>query len=193
MSLELGWRHVVERLVDPAFVEPVDVGERRPLDVLDVAPGSLAVNQLGLVEAVEALGERVVVGVSLGPHRRDDGCLVKSLGVANPEILDAPVGMMDQAREVERVARVDRHLERVDGEVAAQRRRDLPADDGPAEHVGDERDVDPARVGLDVGEVRDPEAVGSAGRELAFDQVARAVLAVVGPRRHLEVPTPTDP
>ena len=43
--------------MDPAVVEPVDVVERGPFDVFDVAPGSLAMDQLGLVETVEALGE----------------------------------------------------------------------------------------------------------------------------------------
>ena len=57
MSLELDGRHVVERLVNSSVVEPADVVERRPFDALDVAPGSLAVDQLGLVEAIEALAE----------------------------------------------------------------------------------------------------------------------------------------
>ncbi len=39
---------MTQRLVDVSAVEPVDVGERRPLDVLDVAPRSLAVDQFGL-------------------------------------------------------------------------------------------------------------------------------------------------
>ena len=42
------------------MIEPVDVVERRPFDVFDVAPWSFAVNQLGLVEGVERLGQYVV-------------------------------------------------------------------------------------------------------------------------------------
>ena len=53
MNLELDRRHAVERLVNSLIVEPVDVVERRPFDMLDVAPGSLAVNEFVLVEAVE--------------------------------------------------------------------------------------------------------------------------------------------
>jgi hypothetical protein len=81
VSLELDRWHVVERLVDPPVVEPVDVVERRPFDVLDVAPGSLAMNQFGLVETVEALGEGVAV--ALRSDRRDDLGFAESLRVAN--------------------------------------------------------------------------------------------------------------
>jgi len=45
-------------------VEPVDVVERGPLDVFDVAPGTLSINQLALVEAVERLGQSIVVAVA---------------------------------------------------------------------------------------------------------------------------------
>ena len=104
MSLELERRHVVERLVDAPVVEPADVVECCPFDVLDVAPRSLAVDQLALVEAVEALGERVVVAVALGADRRDDLGLVEALGVANAEVLDAAVRVMNQSGEVVSVA-----------------------------------------------------------------------------------------
>ena len=39
--------------MDAPVVEPVDVVERGPFDVFDVAPGSFAVDQLALVETVE--------------------------------------------------------------------------------------------------------------------------------------------
>ena len=45
--------------MDPAVVEPVDVVERGPFDVFDVAPGSLAMDQLGLAETVEAFNEGI--------------------------------------------------------------------------------------------------------------------------------------
>ena len=41
--------------MDASVVEPVDAVERGPLDVFDVAPGTLSTNQLALVEAVERL------------------------------------------------------------------------------------------------------------------------------------------
>ena len=73
--------------MDASSVEPVDVGERRPFDVLDVAPGSFAVNQLGLELSVEALGQRVVIAVASAANRGDDVGVAESLGVANAEVL----------------------------------------------------------------------------------------------------------
>ena len=64
-------------------VEPVDLGKRRQLDVLDVAPRSLAVDQFGLKLSAEALGERVIVAVDGG----DDLGVGEALGVADAEAL----------------------------------------------------------------------------------------------------------
>lgn len=103
--------------------------------------------------------------------------------------LNSSIRMMHQSREVVFVARVDRHLERVDGEVTAQRGRRLPPDDGPREHVDDERDVGPAGVGLHVGEVCDPQPVRCRRHELAIDEVTRPVLVLVTYGRDLELAT----
>jgi hypothetical protein len=48
-----------EFAVQPAVVEPVDVGERLELDVVETAPGPAAVDELPLIEPVERLRERV--------------------------------------------------------------------------------------------------------------------------------------
>ena len=69
--------------MDPSVVEPVEVVERGPFDVLDVAPGSLAVDQLGLVETVERFGERIIVAVALRADRRDDLGFAETIRVAN--------------------------------------------------------------------------------------------------------------
>lgn len=87
------------------------------------------------------------------------------------------------------VARVDRHLECVDGEVAAQRRGHLPTNDGSAEDVNDERHVGPPTVALHVGEVRDPETIRCTGDELAIDEVTRTVQLVIAEGRFLEPAT----
>lgn len=56
--LELRGRDVVERLVNAPAIEPVDVGEPRPLDVLDGAPGSL--DQCGTSDFSGVLSSRVM-------------------------------------------------------------------------------------------------------------------------------------
>ena len=82
------------------MVEPVDVGHGGELDVIESAPWSLPVDQLPLVEPVERLGQRVVVAVALGADRRDDVVVGESFGVADRQILDAAIAVMDQRGEV---------------------------------------------------------------------------------------------
>ena len=61
-SFELGGWHVAEVSVETFGVVPVHPAERRELDFLDRLPRSLPgpADQLGLVEPVDRLGERVV-------------------------------------------------------------------------------------------------------------------------------------
>jgi hypothetical protein len=69
--------------VNSPVIEPVDVFKGLPLHVFDVAPGSLAVNELILVETVEGFSEGIVVAVALGSNRGDNVGAAESLGVAN--------------------------------------------------------------------------------------------------------------
>jgi hypothetical protein len=55
---------VVEGLVGPLGVEPVDPVQGLDLDLVDVAPRALAVDQLGLERPDGAPSKRVVVGVA---------------------------------------------------------------------------------------------------------------------------------
>ncbi len=52
-------------------------------------------------------------------------------------------------------------LESIQDEMGLHRARNPPADDPSREGVDDERDMDEARPGRDVGEVREPEPVGA--------------------------------
>ena len=81
------------------------------------------------------------------------------MGVADREVLDAAVAVVDQAGDVVAgaLAGPDPHLQGVEGEVGAQRLGQLPADDPAGEHVEDERRVDPAGERADVGDVSDPQ------------------------------------
>ena len=83
MSLELDRWHVVERLVASSTIEPVDVVECGPFDVLDVASGTFAMDQLGLVETVEGFIEGVVMGIVPGANGRDDVRSTEAFGVAD--------------------------------------------------------------------------------------------------------------
>ena len=58
----LGWRDVTAVAVKPLLVEPVDPAEGGELEVADIVPavGVGSVDALGLVEAVDGLGEGIV-------------------------------------------------------------------------------------------------------------------------------------
>src|ERR1019366_2736053 len=87
--LELGRKDVPTRAVEPALVTPVEPGCGGELDLFGRSPGASASDQLGLVEAVDRLGEGVVIAVALRSHRVHDACFGQALGVADGQILRA--------------------------------------------------------------------------------------------------------
>jgi len=78
-GLELGRRDHPDLAVESTVIEPVDVLESLELDVIEAAPRS-PVNQLGLVQAVEGFGKRVVVRVAARANRGDHSSLCEALG-----------------------------------------------------------------------------------------------------------------
>jgi hypothetical protein len=56
--------HVLAGAVDAPVVVPVHPFERRELDVVERAPGSFTVDELGLAESVDGLRECVIIGLS---------------------------------------------------------------------------------------------------------------------------------
>jgi hypothetical protein len=80
-------RDVADRAVQPVFVPPGDPLEGRQLDLPGAWPRAAATDQLGLVQAVDRLGQSVVVGVALGPDRGDGAFGGQALGVADRQVL----------------------------------------------------------------------------------------------------------
>ena len=70
--LELGGGHVPDRAEQPPIVEPVDPFQGRKLDLLEISPGSAAMNEFGLIDAEGRLGQGVVVGIADAADRRLD-------------------------------------------------------------------------------------------------------------------------
>jgi len=62
-------------------------------------------------------------------------------------------------------------LQRVEHEVCLHGTALAPTHDATAEHVNDEGHIDPALPGRDVGEVRDPQLIGSLSPELPVDAI----------------------
>ena len=63
-----GRRDVADGLQQPAVVEPVDPFQRGGLDGLERPPSPAQVDDLGLVEPIDGLGERVVIAVAYFPE-----------------------------------------------------------------------------------------------------------------------------
>ena len=68
--LQFRRRDVANRLQQPAMIEPVDPLQSRILDRIEVPPRTATVNDFGLVEADDGLGQRVVVRVADTADRR---------------------------------------------------------------------------------------------------------------------------
>jgi len=85
--LGFGRRDVADGLQQSAIVEPVDPGQRCELDSLEAAPWSTPVYDLGFVEAVDRLGESIVVTVADAADGRFDAGCGQALGVADTDIL----------------------------------------------------------------------------------------------------------
>ena len=64
--LELRRRDHVASRVESSVVPPLDPQSRLQFDVVDASPRPTAIDELCLVEAVDCLGERIVVGITLG-------------------------------------------------------------------------------------------------------------------------------
>ena len=89
---------------------------------------------------------------------------------------------MHQAREINPGAFTlpDGHFQGVQGQVGAHwPAGGLPADDPPRARVSHESHIDPPGEGAYIGDVGDPQLIGSKRLEVAPDQVGRALL----PRR----------
>src|SRR5271168_2639960 len=79
-----------------AIIEPVHPFQRRELDSLEGPPWPAAVDDLGLVETVDGLGESIVIAVPDAAYRRFDASFRQALGVFDRDILAAPVAVMHE-------------------------------------------------------------------------------------------------
>src|SRR5947207_6798393 len=104
--------------------------------------------------------------------------------------LGAAVGVVDELDVGAGAAQPERHLERVEHEVGAHVRRELPADDHPAVGVEHEREVDEPLPAAQVAQVGDPELVRTRGAEVALDEVGPPQRLRIGLRGAPRLATP---
>ena len=81
--LVLGRRHVADRLEQPPIVEPINSFQHRVLHGIEGSPRPARMDHLGLEEADDGLGQRVVVGVPDAADGSVDADLGEAIGVAN--------------------------------------------------------------------------------------------------------------
>ena len=139
-------------------------------------------DHLGLVEAVDGLGERVVVAVADAADRRLDAGLGQALGVLDRDVLAAAIAVVDEPAAMDRPPIMQSLLQRIEHEARMRRARHPPADDPAGIGIDDEGDVDEAGPGRDIGEVGDPQHVRPRRLELAVDVVQRAWRRLVADR-----------
>src|SRR5438445_3143665 len=87
---------------------------------------------------------------------------------------------MDQLDIGAGAALAERHLERVEDEIGAHVRRELPADDLAAVRVDHEREEDEPFPAAQVGQIGDPELVRLGRREVALDEIGPPASGRIG-------------
>src|ERR1700739_3251982 len=137
-------------------------------------------DELDLERMKEALHRSIVIAVALAAHRRPEAGGLHQLAVIRRGILNAPIGMMDQA-DAWPLCR-DRHLQGRQWQAGAQMIRHRPADNPAAVQIHDGGQIEPAPIGLDVGDIGEPDLVRSGGAEAAVEQIrcGRQVVTAVG-------------
>lgn len=149
-------------------VEDLDVVEDLPAELFSLWPGA-AVDELLLERREEALGDGVVEAVAARSHRASDPGLAGGLPERERDELRSRVGVVDQPGL--RTTTRERHLQGVDDEVRAHVVGHRPPHDPPGERVLHRGQVQPSLPCPQVGDVRDPQHVGSLRPELPLDQI----------------------
>ena len=83
----LGGRNIADGLEEAAVVEPIDPFEGGEFHCFGVAPGSAPVDHLGLEQAVDRLGQGVVIAVADAADRGLDPRFGEALSVADRDVL----------------------------------------------------------------------------------------------------------
>lgn len=159
-----------------AVVEIFDVVKQFGACLLVGGEGD-AVNQLQFECAPEAFHEGVVIAVGSAAHRRKRAGLGQSLAVSAGGVLDAAIGVEDEAGLG--LFAQKGHAQGTQDERGVDRRAHVPAHDLARAEVHDCRDKEPALAGADIGDVANPQLVGG-GRRWHFGQsVGRDGMIVV--------------
>jgi len=156
--------------VSAGVVEPADIFDDRELELRSGAPDAIG-DQLGLERVDEGLGKRVVKRVADRSDRPEDAVVVEDLRKRPRRVLSPGIGVMDELDVGAGAALRERHAQCVEDEIGAHVAGELPADDPAAVDVNDKAEEHQALVAAQIGEVRDPQLVGSGRGEIAVDEI----------------------
>jgi len=123
-------------------------------------PGPLPPDDLGPVEAVDRLGQGVVIRVPNAAYRRDEVGLGEARGVAHSQVKNARVAVVHQAILRVRPMGVDRLLQGMEDKSCSSGGTDLSAHDAPGIGVDDEGHVDEPGPRMHVREIDYPQGLG---------------------------------
>ena len=118
---------------------------------------------------IEALHWGVVPAVALAAHRAKHVVLTEPTAIVMSGILHAAIRMMHQPASGPLPC--NRHVERSQCQIVAEVLGHRPADHTAREEVEHDAQVEPPLRGPDIGEVRQPDAVGGRGGKVAPEQV----------------------
>lgn len=88
------------------MVEPSDPFQCCQFDGFPGFPRRAAMDQLGLVQAIDRLGQGVVVTVATAADRRLDAGFGQAFAIADADVLRSPIGVVGQRTVVARLASV---------------------------------------------------------------------------------------
>jgi hypothetical protein len=132
---------VADRLRQSAMVKPIDSVERGEFDGLEMSPRPFPTNHLGLEEADDRFGHRIIIGITATADGGREPGISQAVGVAHRHVLRAAVAVMDEAVEAFSAAVIACMFQRVEDEVGGQGRGAAPADHPPREDVDHKGDV----------------------------------------------------
>lgn len=128
---------------------------------------------LALEAAEEVFGHGVVIGIALAGHALPDAEAGETLTVSVGGVLDAAVGVEDEAGQ--RLAAADGHAEGGESEICVDAVGEGVADDLLCAKVFHNSAVEPALAGGDIGNIADP-----CGVWLVKGEAARRRLGAMG-------------
>ena len=130
-----------------------------------------ASDHLGLVEAVDRLGQGVVIAAADAADRRLDASVGETFGVADRNVLRSAVRVVNETAALGGPAVVECLFERVQNEAGMGCAGHPPAHDPAGEGVDDEGDIDEALPCRHVREIRHPQGIRAGRLESAVHPV----------------------